>query len=163
MSRNPDLPLNPERSEDQCDGVKTRPVPKSSSAMTTKCHDVADAVCTDVQEECHSVPEVKCVVLPMTVQETIHEEECSNEFDQECRTRYEQPCPDVEKKCIIGTEVKCQVVNERKCATNSSEIDVVKFIIVGSIVILTGIVMFIQSGIVKVILKGIVKIKKVEM
>ena len=70
MSRNPDLPLNPERSEDLCDDVKTRPVPKSFSVMMTQCHDVADAVCADVQEECHSVTEVKRVNLPRTIQKT---------------------------------------------------------------------------------------------
>ena len=69
----------------------------------------------EFKEECHSVPGVKCVNLPKTVQETIHGEECFNEFDQECSTRYEQQCsPIMEKKCTTGTEAKCKVVNERK-------------------------------------------------
>ena len=72
MPRNPDLPFIPERSEDPCDDVKSRPVPKSFSVMMTQCD---------------SAPEVKCVNLPRTVQVTIHEEECSNEFDQKCSTR----------------------------------------------------------------------------
>merc|ERR1712010_345344 len=77
----------------------------------------------EFKEECHSVPEVKCVNLPRTVQETIHEEECSNEFDQECSTRYEQQCaPVMEKKCTTGTEAKCDVVNERKCETVEDEV-----------------------------------------
>ena len=97
----------------------------------------------EFKEECHSVPGVKCVNLPKTVQETIHGEECFNEFDQECSTRYEQQCsPVMEKKCITGLrpsarlsmrgswkcetvedEVcedvpskQCRVVNEKKCS-----------------------------------------------
>ena len=60
---------------------------------------------TSREEECHSVPKMKCIDLPRTVQETIHEEECSTEFNQECNTRYEQQqcAPIIEKKCTTGT------------------------------------------------------------
>ena len=90
MPRNLDLPLIPERSEDPSDDV-----PKPFSVMMTQCH---------------SVPEVKCVNLPRTVQETIHEE-CSTEFDQECSTMYKQ-------QCAIGIRAKYEVFNERKCKTS---------------------------------------------
>ena len=169
MPRNLDLPLIPETSEDPSDDV-----PKSFSVMMTQCH---------------SVSEVKCVNLPRTVQETIHEK-CSTEFDQECSTMYKQ-------QCTIGTKSECQVVNERKCATNGDQRecdkaydvmaimfsdqnkfrkevflggvgiflhvgvnDVAKIIFVGYVILLIRVVKFIQCGVVKVILKGIVKIKK---
>ena len=61
------MPFILERSEDPCDDVKSRPVPKSFSVMMTQCN---------------SAPEVKCVNLPRTVQVTIHEEECSNEGNE---------------------------------------------------------------------------------
>ena len=95
MPRNLDLPLVPERLEDPSDDV-----PKPSSVMMTQCH---------------SVSEVKCVNLPRTVQETIHEE-CSNKFDQECSIRYEQQC----------TQSKCQMVNERKCALSETSVSVTR-------------------------------------
>ena len=33
-------------------------------------------------EECFTVPELSCVNVPKTVFETIHEEKCSDEYDQ---------------------------------------------------------------------------------
>ena len=96
MPRNLDLPLIPERSEDLSDDV-----PNPFSVIMTQCH---------------SVSEVKCVNLPRTVQETIHEEDCSNKFDQECSIRYEQQC----------TQSKCQMVNERKCALSETSVSVTR-------------------------------------
>merc|ERR1711872_1175842 len=37
--------------------------------------------CSTVQDEqCYNVPELKCVSVPRTVTETVHEEECSTEY-----------------------------------------------------------------------------------
>ena len=46
MTSNPDFPLNPERSEESHDDVKTRAVPQSCSATMTQCHYVNERKCS---------------------------------------------------------------------------------------------------------------------
>merc|ERR1711936_346070 len=44
------------------------------------CHhanDIEKHCRQEYKEECHNIPEWKCVTVPRTVEETIHEEECS--------------------------------------------------------------------------------------
>merc|ERR1712025_1526702 len=55
-----------------------------------ECEDAKDIKkqCTQVQdEECYSTAKLQCVQLPKNVQETVHEEQCSTEYDTECSVR----------------------------------------------------------------------------
>ena len=67
MSRNPDLPLNPERSEVPCD-VKTRPEPQYFSATMTeaKCEVVNERKCSTNGElrECDEADGVTSIMFP---------------------------------------------------------------------------------------------------
>ena len=153
MPRNPDLLLDPERSEDPC---------------------------VNVQEKCHSVPEVKCQV--------VNERKCSTSDQRECDEAYGDSVTAIKNsdhgkfRKEVGTNFQLSITFGQQCTAVLEDEErrnvfvsvkifflggVIKFLNVGVVdvvrfvsIVLISVVMFIQSGIVKVILKGIVKIKE---
>ena len=145
MSRNPDVSLNPERSEDLCDDGKTRPVAQFFSATLTKCQVVNERNCetSGDQRKCDKAYGVTAI----SDQDEFWKEVGTNlqpfiTFGQQCTA-----VPEDEERRDLFVGVKIFILGGVIKFLNAGIIDVVRFVNI----VLISVVVFIQS-VVKIIL-----------
>ena len=114
MTRNPDVPLNPERSEESRDDVKTRAVPQSCSATMIQCHYVNERKCSTSEDEREGDQAYAVTAVMFSDQ---HEFRKKVETNLEPLRAFGQQCAAVSE----GEEQRDVIIKEEPSSSSTSE------------------------------------------
>ena len=126
MTRNPDVPLNPERSEESRDDVKTRAVPQSCSATMIQCHYVNERKCSTSEDEREGDQAYAVTAVMFSDQHEFRKKVETNleplrTFGQQCAAVSEgEEQRDVIVKTFSSEEPSCSSMSELLMSSRSS-------------------------------------------